>query len=190
MSRRKRTTLDRYSGTILDAAGTGMILDPKPKPRPASDPLCCCRTPEKGRAGGQRPMIRWKADGSGLEAYCLTCGKFLRSGFHRQRAATHALGLCRLPMEHLDLEDCVLAGLMLPEHLERPADPWAEARESKPVRRAMATGGSILEPEEHAALVELAEPQDLEALAEQGDLTTLTRLVETGADFTDGAEQG
>ena len=70
-------------------------------------------------------MIRWKKDGSGLEAYCITCGKHLRSGFHKQRRAVHALGLCKLPMEHLDLEDCVDASLILPELLERPGGDQA-----------------------------------------------------------------
>ena len=117
---RRRSTVDRYSGNILDRCPPGLILDKKPKPAQGSDPLCCCRTPEKGRLGGQQPRLRWKADGSGLEAYCLTCGKHLRSGHHKQRAATHVLGLCRLPLEHLDLADAVDAGLMLPEQLESP----------------------------------------------------------------------
>ena len=133
MARRRRSDFDRYSGTILDAAGPGFILDEKPKAKPASDPLCCCRRPEANRVGGQHPMIRWKPDGSGLEAYCLTCGKSLRGGFHRQRRALHVLGLCKLPTEHLDLEDAVDAGLMLPEHMDRPGDN--QGRAAKPLLR-------------------------------------------------------
>ena len=119
MALRRRSIADRYSGTILDGAH-GRILDPLPRASTGCDPLCCCRAPEKNRHGGIKPMVRWKRDGSGLEAYCSTCWRPLRSGHHKQRAATHALGLCKLPLEHVDLEDLVDAGMLLPEHLERP----------------------------------------------------------------------
>ena len=120
MRRTKRRPDSWYTEGILASAPPGGILDPKPKKTYCSDPLCCCRTAEKGRAGGQDPRVRWKPDGSGLYAYCLSCGKTLRSGYHKQRRATHVLGLCKLPLEHLDLADAVDAELMLPEHLERP----------------------------------------------------------------------
>ncbi|MCP9808365.1 hypothetical protein KBY58_02825 [Cyanobium sp. HWJ4-Hawea] len=117
----------------------GFILDPRPGEedlqalsilelaalppegsRAQFGPICGCRQSNKNRLGGQRPMLRWLPDGSALKAWCGNCGKALRGGVHRQRLATHVLGLTRLPLDHLDLEDAVLAGLMLPEHLERP----------------------------------------------------------------------
>jgi hypothetical protein len=166
----------RWSGNILDGAGPGNILDPLPKPK--LEPACTCRPPEKDRLGGQHPMLRWK-DHQTLEAWCCTCGKNLIGGVNRNRAAVHALGLARMPLGHMDLDDLVAAGLMLPEHREPPVDPWVEARQHPRVQMAMAA--AALDPEDLAALQALAEPEDLQALA---------RLVEAGSDFTDGAIKG
>ncbi len=38
-----------------------------------------------------------------------------------------------MPLGHLDLNDLAAAGLMLLEHLEPPADPWAIRLDSTPV---------------------------------------------------------
>lgn len=159
--------------TLLERAS----LTPRQRQAPIG-PICCCPPPEAGRMGGQRPMLRWSGP-EALQAYCGTCQRPLDSAHHRRRAAQHVMGLAKLPADHLDPADLVDAGLMRPEHLEPPAaNVTGNVGNMSGTFPGKLSAAAVLSDEELAELQQMAEPIDL------------TKLVEIGADFSDGAEQG
>jgi len=110
---------DRWNGRILDPRPGEEHLDqltvverallPRSK-RVKPEPLCCCPPPQHNRLGGCRPGL--KRVGDQLEPICFNCQRPLLKGRHKRRQQTHVIGLAELPIDALDLEDLVDAGLL------------------------------------------------------------------------------
>ncbi|WP_156487758.1 hypothetical protein [Synechococcus sp. MIT S9509] len=103
-------------GKLLEGmAGEGWsVLDYAMLPRAKREAMeagdtgkrCCCPPPQKHRLGGCRPGLTWAdTDHTALKAICRTCLKPLVSSQHRRRDQAHMIGLTKIPLDHIDLDD-------------------------------------------------------------------------------------
>lgn len=123
---RKRKADWRYQGNVLDPVpGTEhleelTILDrgllSREQRKPFHGPICHCRPKLPNRVGGCDPALVIESDQ--IRPICRTCCKRLDPTEHRRRDQQHVIGLSRLSLDHLDLEDLESMGLLMDSPLK------------------------------------------------------------------------
>ena len=132
MSRRKSSYGKKYRpGTLLEGLPAGQmgileftaLLKAKRDAITAGDTgkRCCCPPAQVNRVGGCQPGLTWADDDhTALTAICRTCMKPLVSSQHRRRDQVHMIGLTKLPLDHIDMEDRQAWGVFVDS---TPIDP-------------------------------------------------------------------